>query len=358
MPSFISNSSDRLPNPAVKRAFGFGLLVAVLLLAVVELRLRQIGFRPTVQDSKELWAAQRGKAALLGKQALILVGDSRMQLGMDLDVLAVETGLTPVQLAIDGSEFLPVLADMAQDPAITGKLLVSGDVWKLAASRPRDRAEEWVEFYHRKYKDLVSAKLETLLKSQVQQQLALYGGGIPPQVLFERLTSPGMIRPFYLTTYANRERDADYELVQQPAFYINRVLRSLGQPVDMAGIDTREKFEHAVGQKLRQSAPSQFSADQFAYTHGLSRQIQNKGGQLAFINFPSTALVRTIEEYRYPRASGWDVFSANSPALAVNCWDYPEFAFELPDGAHLDRRDKAEFTRRLVARLKASAFFD
>ncbi|WP_445371570.1 hypothetical protein ACH518_01275 [Methylomonas sp. HW2-6] len=357
MPSFISNSSDRLPKPAVKRAFGFGLLAAVLLLAVVELRLRQIGFQPTVQDSKELWAAQRGKAALLGKRALVLVGDSRMQLGMDLDVLAAETGLMPVQLAIDGSEFLPVLADLARDPAITGKLLVSGDVWKLTANRPRDRAEEWVEFYHRKYKDLVSAKLETLLKSQVQQQLALYGGGIPPLELFKRLTTPGKVRPLYLKTDANRERDADYELVEQPGFYINRVLRSLGQPINMAGIDTQQKFEQAVGDKLRQSAAVQLSADQFAYTNDLARQIKNKGSNLAFINFPSTALVRTIEEYRFPREAGWDVFAAHSPALAFNCWDYPEFDFALPDGAHLDQRDKAEFTRSLVVKLKALGFF-
>lgn len=356
MPSSISNSSDRLPKPAAKRAFLVGLAVAFLLLTVVELRLRQIGFRPTVQDSKELWAAERGKAALLGDQALILVGDSRMQLDMDLDALAA-TGLTPVQLAIDGSEFLPVLADLAQDPEITGTILVSGDVWKLVEKSQRDRAREWVEFYQREYKDLVSAKLETLLKSRVQQISALYGGGIPAPELFKRLTTPGHIRPFYLHTQANRQRDADYQLVEQPAFYIQRVLRNLGQAVDLNGVNSQADFEALVMDKLGPSARIHFSPEQFAYVNSLSQRIVQRGGKVAFVNFPSSALVRAIDEHRYPRQYGWDVFAAHSQAPTLYCLDYPGFDFALPDGSHLDMRDKKAFTEQLIAQLTAKGVF-
>ncbi|MBD9360331.1 hypothetical protein [Methylomonas fluvii] len=357
MHSYTSNSSDRLPQQALKRSFLAGMAIAVLLLAVVELRLRQIGFQPTVQDSKELWATERTKAALLGKQALILVGDSRMQLDMDLDVLAAATGLTPVQLAIDGSEFLPVLADLAADDSITGTVLVSGDVWKLVEKSQTDRANEWIDFYHREYKALVAPKLETLLKSRVQQWSALYASGMPASDLLIRLITPGKVRPLYLSTKPNRQRDADYQLVDQPMFYIQRVLRNLGQTVDLAKVASQADFERLVIDALQQSAPTHYAPEQFFYVNRLTDRILERGGKIAFINFPMAGLIFAIDEHRSPREFGWDVFAAHSRAITFNSQDYPALNFALPDGSHLDRRDKQAFTTQLVSGLKAKAVF-
>lgn len=357
MHSSTSNSSDRLPRQDLKQSFLIGTLIGVLLLTVVELRLRQIGFQPTVQDSKELWATERSKAVLLGKQALILVGDSRMQLDVDLDVLAATTGLTPVQLAIDGSEFLPVLADLAADESITGTVLVSGDVWKLVEKQHTDRANEWIDFYHREYQALVAPKLETLLKSQVQQWSALYASGMPASDLLIRLITPGKVRPLYLSTKPNRQRDADYQLVEQPMFYIQRVLRNLGQTVDLAKVASQADFERLVIDALQQSAPTHYAPEQFFYVNRLTDRILDRGGKIAFINFPMTGLIFAIDEHRSPRQFGWDVFAAHSRAITFNSQDYPALNFALPDGSHLDVRDKQAFTEQLVSGLKAKAVF-
>ena len=311
---------------------------------------------PSVRDSKELWATARSEAVLLGDRALILVGDSRMQLDIDLDILAANTGLTPVQLAIDGSEFLPMLADLAADDSIKGHVLVSGDIWKLVKKPHTDRANEWIDFYHKDYKDLVAPKLETLLKSHVQTLSALYASGMPASDLLVRLITPGRVTPLYLTTKTNRQRDADYRLVEQPMFYIQRVLRNLGEMVDLSQVATETDFERLVQEKLKHSSPSHYSSENFAYVNGLVERIVARGGKVGFVSFPMSRLILAIDEYRTPREYGWDVFAANSAATTLNCLDYPEMNYSLPDGSHLDLHDKPAFTADLVSRLKAKGF--
>src|SRR5262245_61597495 len=91
----------------------------------MELRLAARGIQPTAADNARLWADQRSRASRLGDRALILVGDSRMHVGIDLDTLRKMTGLEPVQLAIDASSFVPVLGGLADDPRVTGTVVVS-----------------------------------------------------------------------------------------------------------------------------------------------------------------------------------------------------------------------------------------
>ncbi len=68
---------------------------------------------------------ERARASSLGERAVILIGASRMQTAIDLDVLRVRTKQEPVQLAIDASSFIPIRAGLAKDPAIRGTVIVS-----------------------------------------------------------------------------------------------------------------------------------------------------------------------------------------------------------------------------------------
>ena len=90
--------------------------------AVLSLR----GFRPTAVDDEPTWILQRHRASTLGPRALDPGGrladpDGRRRRRTACDV----TGLEPVQLAIDGSSFTPVLKELAADPTITGTIIVS-----------------------------------------------------------------------------------------------------------------------------------------------------------------------------------------------------------------------------------------
>ncbi len=102
-----------------------GLILFTVFVAAMEVRLAIRGIRPTAVDNDAAWIRERARASSLGDHALILIGASRMQTDIDLDVLRIRTGLEPVQLAIDASSFIPILAGLAKDPAIRGTVIVS-----------------------------------------------------------------------------------------------------------------------------------------------------------------------------------------------------------------------------------------
>ena len=102
-----------------------GLTLFALFVAAMEVRLTIRGIRPTAVDNETSWMRERARASSLGERAVILIGASRMQTAIDLDVLRVRTKQEPVQLAIDASSFIPILAGLAKDPAIRGTVIVS-----------------------------------------------------------------------------------------------------------------------------------------------------------------------------------------------------------------------------------------
>ncbi len=142
-----SSSNDRLPQ-ANWIAIWLGILVVIFsIIAYFEWHIRDLGWSPSVVDSPDLWVEQRKKASALGDKALILVGASRMQLDMDIQVLREKTKLEPIQLAIDGTSYLPVLENLANDPQITGTVLVSVNAYNMRQGIPKDTSIQWVNYY-------------------------------------------------------------------------------------------------------------------------------------------------------------------------------------------------------------------
>src|SRR5438477_4523341 len=97
----------------------------IAFVAIMEARLKVRGIRATAVDNESTWIHERARASSLGSGAMILVGSSRMQTSIDLDVLRERTKFEPVQLALDGSSFVPVLAGLAKDAEIRGTVLVA-----------------------------------------------------------------------------------------------------------------------------------------------------------------------------------------------------------------------------------------
>src|SRR5687767_13602686 len=103
-----------------------GLLAAVALLstaAVVawEFHARASGYKPTLNDTPDLWAEARGTVK---PDSVVLLGTSRMLFDIDLDVLEQGLGQRPTQLAIVGSSPFPILADLAADETFRATVLL------------------------------------------------------------------------------------------------------------------------------------------------------------------------------------------------------------------------------------------
>lgn len=338
------------------------LLLSVLLpmLAYVtasEYMLKAKGFPATWRDSMENWVFHRALASALGERALILVGASRIQLGMDLPSLRRMTGLEPVMLAIDGSSVGPILAGLAKDPDIRGTVII--DVMPapiVSFGAEGGVSQQYQSAYERRESDSdlasPSEALEARLTQEFRNQLANYSDAARPwDVLRTRLLDPDAT-PQYLQTLPDRSRVADYGAVEMPKFYLRRVMRHLGEPLPLDERLSDLEQERALTGYIRQLGPVDRDGQSLK---GLSdfeaavTEIQARGGKVLLLTMPTSGLVSEIDERRYPRHLYWDRLVAATSAQTLHWQDHPELSgFDCPDGSHLDRRDRVRFTEAVV----------
>ncbi len=360
-----ASACTRLGLVVDARAVALALLIAACFIAVIELRLHARGFRPTVLDSPELWAHWRREANALGENALVFVGASRMQLGIDPATVTRTTPLAPVQLAIDASFPLPVLEHMADDPGFRGHVIMD---FYPAAVTTLDRDDEAARYVRQFAAQRPPGRLPTFdrtepwLRDRVRWSLASYADGASPwQSLWLRVLTPAAT-PAYLVTWPDRSREADYALVPMPDFALGRAMRHLETaPRDHDGpepVRTLAELDAAVASIRSPTAtPPEFLAG-VERIAALARRLAERGATLTVVQMPTSGYVREIDRRRFPRALFWDVLAARLrevPVTTLYVADVPTLAhFECPDGSHLDRRDRAAFTAALMQALGLS----
>lgn len=327
----------------------FGMLIGIFLILLAENLLRFKGAMPDVRDTPELWASQRARASSFGDDALILVGSSRIQLDLDLDVLAKATGMKPVQLAIDGSPYLEVLENLSRDKSITGTVLISTTLLKLLPGIDASRVNKWIGIYENKYRNLWYPAKEQLLKAKMQSVSALYANLIPLEVLIPLLfNDKKKLRNIFLKTWPDRERDADFSLVKMPEYYMRRVERELGHPLPEEAYISYDSFQDSVI-SITKEYYSEFNVDtkRFRRIKAAIARLKKRGAEVIIVRFPLSGLIESISDIRYPKPL-WDKAVSGLGVRIIDYRDYPELAYQLPDGSHLDKTQKSEFTHRFT----------
>lgn len=337
------------------------MLLAGLVL-FMEIRLANLGYHPTIVDSPSRWADERARASRLGERALILIGASRMLLDVDLQVLRRETGLEPVQLAIDGSSFGPILAGLAADPAVRGTVLVDysdNTVIDFAGA-----ANVYQHYYEKQEVGSISitgyspyTRTEKALDKMLHERLRSYADGASPfSSLLVRImgnVAPGQ----YLTMLPDRSRMADYSLVDMPGFYYRRVIRNLGEELNPESANNEALLAQKIS--MQQASDNNAFLRQTAVIRDYVSAIKERGGRVLFVALPTSGLVREIEERRYPKKHFWDRFAEEIGVPALRSGDSPALRkFTCPDGSHLDMRDRPEFTQALSRALGLSISAD
>ena len=330
-----------------------------LLVTGMETDLALRGFRPSLLDSEPRWLEERARARSLGRKALILVGGSRMQLDVDQEVLRRETGLEPVQLALNGTPFYGVFKGLAADPEIDGTVLVDfsdnalGTPQNLEAGAKYENDAEARAGFHLPG----SADMEMRLDELLRGSLRSYADGAKPlTTLRERVLWAGA-QPQYLTSRPDRSSLADYRRVSMPSTYYRRVSGDLGMggtvpPGDDAAIQAA--FRRAI-ERLRPTDPG-FYREHIAGVAAMVDAIRARGGRVIFVVLPVSGYEREIDDRLCPRAEFWDAFAAGNHAENVNFRDVPALAgYTCPDGSHLDYRDRGRFTTALVPALHLDA---
>lgn len=342
-----------VPGGAWLRPFVLGILFFCLAVSMLEGVLAMRGFKPTVVDSVDRWAHERARASEIGHRAMILIGASRAQLDLDLSVIAAKTGMLPVQLAIDGNSYVPVLEDLAADDSVTGTIVVEYQDGAMRAGLPGERAVEYVGYSRHlraRSMHLDFQASESALADVRQNLMRSYADGAGPwTALAMRVMAPNAM-PQYLVTLPSRQREANYARVPMPGFYFQRVMRNAGikEPPPAPDFDT---LNHELGariDKLTQLDAPDF-VDYANHVASLVRRIESRGGTVVFVMFPKTGLVLAADDRRFPRATYWDRFMKLTGARGLHFKDVPALSeFPCPDGSHLDASDQAAFTGALI----------
>jgi hypothetical protein len=327
--SSTSSSNDRLPPGPWGRTWLLALLLAGLALAGYEAYLRAEGFTPSVTDDAELWCAVRGSLRPYDPDQIVLLGASRIQLGIDTDAFAwAFGGRKPAMLAVEGNTCLPVLADLSRDESFRGIVLcdVSSTHFYRGMRFDQGAQEEYVRKYEFSEGESRGpfAPAESSLRLLVQEHLAFRNASVKSTEVLGRLLRGQPPEPNYITTLPDRSRHADYSRV------------------DPAKLQ-RHREEQARSSETG-APPEQFAQDVAKLTVLVDR-IRARGGVVVFVYLPTAPR----EEELFPRSQYWDVLVRGTGALGIHFTDYPTLAhFRCPDGSHLDHRDAVAYSAALA----------
>lgn len=318
-----------------------------------ELGARARGYRPSLNDTPDLWAEQRGRVQ---PDSLVLIGTSRMLFNADLDVLEQAFGRRPVQLALAGSSPFPVLEDLARDESFRGTLVVDivpamflappGSPPMAVAQKALRRRDEWN--YSQKWSHRLGLLLEERLAFLKQEDLTL-------KQLLARVPiadRPGAqvapkLPPYFYTVDRDRRGRMFHEAAVTGSPLQQRValgwlpLFTLPPPPSFIPL---EQFGAMMGRAIEQ---------RFADTQRHIATLRARGVRIVFVRMPVQGPLVDKEAAIVPLAAGWDRLVRENGVPAINFADHPELdAFTLPEWSHLSAPDSVEFTKRLVPHLQ------
>lgn len=362
------NARRQTPRPAAGSDHDFtraipalpwkGILEATILLVLAgtlawEINARAHGYRPSLNDTPDLWAEQRAKVK---PGSLVLIGTSRMLFNADLDVLEEQLGQRPVQLAMAGSSPFPVLADIARDESFRGTLIVdivpamflapAGSPPMEVAEKALRRREEWN--YAQKWSHQLGMGLEEHIAFLKQEDLTL-------KQLLKRLPIPdrdyAQIAPPLPPYFYSVDRDRRGRMVAEAAIIGSPLQRRVANgwlplftmPPPPAFIPA-EQFQEMMGRAIEQ---------RFRDTAQHIATLRARGVKVVFVRMPVQGPLVQKEEAIVPLASGWDRLVKENGVPAIDTNTLPDLnRFVLPEWSHLSAPDSVEFTKRLVPHLQ------
>jgi hypothetical protein len=301
-------------------------------IAGVESFWRSRGHVPIVNDGKELWSWYRNEVYGDPERTVVLVGRSRQMCGFWTDGFRERfPDHKLVQLSVAGASVLPVLRNLAQDEEFSGIVLCS--IMANDLSAPEDQEHPYLDYYVSQGKEsllhhwdygtrhhlnnLVALNSRTSLRSAWRQ-------------LYEKNSLP---EPVLDKTRIDRAKY--YQYWGLPEAELNKL--------------REERLAHNKVKKPRHASSWLRLAERIE-PHVLS--IQERGGRVVFLRYPTTGEHDRRYEIKYPKAQIWDEFAKSTSAETIHFKDVPEMCkFECPDLSHLDIRDAPAFTSILLDEL-------
>ena len=302
----------------------------VFMTTAFELYWRAKGERPSVSDSAQLWAMHRTQVDSENKQALVVLGASRAQIGIDPNILHEKLpGYEIHQLAVAsaGSALRP-LEDLAADQ-FSGIAICAVIASQLEPSRWNDQ-QKYVSAF-RENRELFR-NFEFSCRAFMESSLVSMRPRCGLRAFLSSLRNRGAYTPSSRTQKFDRHIEIDYSRV----------------------LDIEAVRESNLDKIRRTYETRNFDVD--AWTDRLKKleavcnQIKTSGGQVVLLRMPTSGPRVELDAIAYPRSEYWDELPTSVPsAVCVHSFDEPSLSrFECGDMSHLGRNDAREFTASLV----------
>lgn len=297
-------------------------------------------FTPSYRGSDGLWAMVRRQVDRPGP-ATVAIGSSRTLSDLNLETWHDETGLRPIQLALEGTNPRPVMRDLAAK-ADFGGLLVVGVTPVLFISPDTGYRADAVRRYA---EESPSQWLGQRISMPLERVFAFYNFDTALFTVIERQTwwplradlksGPRAVRKLFdyrktrqADLWTKLDDDSSYAALAQDIWrdflYLEREL----PPEEVL----RQQFE-AMLEEVRTDVDS----------------IRSHGGEVVFVRLPSSDEFREVENKVFPRERVWQPIIDAADAVGVHFEDYPELqGMTLPEWSHMSSRDTDRFTRALV----------
>lgn len=333
-----------------KNWLGMAALVAVLTFLLTvgwELQARVWDFRPSFNDTPDLWALHRDR---VGVGSLVVVGASRALFDLDLPILEKGLGKSPIMLAMTGSSMRPLLDDLANDPSFRDGELIIDITLPLAfapGGPPLSRPQEFIDY--RRTRTLsqrsghaLARRLEANLAFLKQEDLTLVQ-------LLKRIDLPSrdgaMLSPaeppYFGPMALDRSYKMDSRVLEDQAF------RERIQKIWLGLLNAAPPMDEKAAASIRDSVLAEISADIAA--------LRARNVKMVFVLAPVTGDFLEFEKRATPRQLTWDRLLAETGVPGIHFEDHPELAdFDCPEWSHLSAKDATIFTERLVPHLMTS----
>jgi len=320
---------DVPPHPWARMALIVLLLVAVVTVAW-EYKMRGLGYQVgDLGDDPSAWVAQRRRLET-GREAIAIVGDSRILYDTNLDRFQAVAGVRPVQLAIEGSNGLPVLEDIADHSTFKGLVIVG----MADQSYFRDRIGNAKEALKRWSFESPGNYLGWRISDLLRRHSAM----LDPDAQLSKFVArtdqdwrPGVQGP-YSDVWKLAINHDDRQTWIWPRIESDRYLHAHAIARWMVIFDIMKPKPDMIAKVI-------------VRTRTAVAKIRARGGEVVFVRPPSAEPLRALEQKNLPRAKGWDALLRATPARGVHFEDMPDAqGLILPEISHLSRPCAVVFT--------------
>ena len=311
------------------------------------------GYRPTLNDTEDLWASRR---AIVDKEPerTVLIGSSRMLFDFDMDEYEKVMNDRPLQLSTVGTNPGLYLEDLANHPEYKGTVIVGvvpglyfapGGPPVKSPTNHLKRFREWSPTQRASHQ--LAMILENRLAFINQDDLTL------TQLLLKLklpdragVKSPPELPPYFHEI--NEERQAGMTQLAATDKNLQHRIQQIWLPL-FTPPPAKKGVNHDEHMANIKKSADKILED----TKARVDKIRAKGGDVIFLRLPSTGELREVENKFTPRKDYWDRLLEATGAPGIHFEDHKELqGFNCPEWSHLNQRDSTEFTRRLMSRIK------